>query len=282
MLAFPVLQFCIFYIGVNGRSFLYSFQTITTDGVSWGTASLSQAFQDITSPTFLKYLGNSISAYLLTYFIGTSLALLFSYFIYKKLPLGGMFKIFLFIPSIISSVVIGIVFKLFVEYAIPGMSLSWFGKEIIGYFTNPDTRFATVIFYNVFVNFGTSVLMYSNAMSGVSQDIIEAGKLDGCSPSREFFSIIIPNIFPTISTFAITSIAALFVNQLALVSLFGMSAENDVITVGYYLYKQIVTAGRTEASYPVLSAIGFFLTLVAVPLTLFVKYLLEKFGPSDK
>lgn len=282
MLAFPILQFCLFYIGVNGKSLFYSFQKITVDGTTWTTDTLVQAWDKITSPAQLSYIGRSFLAYLLTYFIGTFLALLFSYFIYKKLPLNGMFKIFLFLPSIISAIVIAIIFKNFVEFALPGMASNWFGKTIKGLFTNQSTMFPTIIFYNVFINFGTGVLMYSNAMGNISPDVIEAGKLDGCSPLREFFSIVIPSIFPTISTFAITSIAAIFVNQLSLVSLYMMSAPSEVQTIGYYLYVETLAAGKNEAGYPVLSAMGLFLTIVAVPLTLFAKYMLEKFGPSEK
>ena len=32
--------------------------------------------------------------------------------------------------------------------------------------------------------------------------------------------------------------------------------------------------------YPFLSSLGLLMTIVAAPLTLIVKYLLEKFGPS--
>ncbi|MCQ3035548.1 MAG: hypothetical protein MJ248_04985, partial [Bacilli bacterium] len=101
MLAFPVIQFCIFYIGVNARSFAYAFQNIKfVDGqivVKWTFDTLKQAFINITSKTMMQYIGTSFLAYVLTYGIGTTLALLFSYFIYKKLPMGGMFKVFLFL-----------------------------------------------------------------------------------------------------------------------------------------------------------------------------------------
>jgi len=286
MLAFPVLQFCIFYIGVNARSFAYAFQTIRfSDGkyvIEWTFDTLKQAFSNITSQTMLGYIGTSFLAYLLTYFIGTTLALLFSYFIYKKLPMGGLFKVFLFLPSIISAIVIAVIFLYFVENAIPAISKDLFGKTMKGLFENSDTRFGTVIFYNVFISFGTSVLMYSNAMSSIPNEVIEAAKIDGCSPFREFISVVLPSIFPTISTFAITSVAAIFLNQLSLFSLFGVYADPNVITIGYYLYKETVLSASNEMSYPGLCALGFLLTLIGVPMTLLTKFLLDKYGPSEK
>ena len=89
-------------------------------------------------------------------------------------------------------------------------------------------------------------------------------------------------IFPTISTFAITSVAAIFLNQLSLFSLFGAYAEPDVITMGYYLYKETVLNASNEMTYPGLCAIGFLLTLIGVPMTLLTRFLLDKYGPSEK
>lgn len=282
MLAFPVLQFCIFYIGVNGRSFLYAFQEIGVGGeVTFSTKTLQYAFKELFSPTLGKAFLTSFLAFLLTYFIGTTLALFFSYFIYKKLPFGSVFKVFLFLPSIISSIVIAPLFLYFVEEAVPAFSNSIFHNAIEGLMSNRDTKFGTIIFYNIFASFGTSVLMYSNAMGNISTEVVEAAKIDGCNQFREFFHVVIPGIFPTITTFAITSVAGIFVNQLSLFAFFS-GGEEEIVTLGYYLYKETLGARGIESAYPRLCAFGFILSLIAVPLTILTKYLLERFGPSEK
>ncbi len=281
MLAFPILQFCVFYIGVNGRSFLYSFQIIDGSDYSkftWDIKPLVSAFKELTSKTVGAYILHSLVGFVLVYSISTVLALLFSYFIFKKLPFGNFFRVVLFLPSILSAIVMAVIFLQFADGAIPEI----FNFKISGLFATDSTRFATVIFYNIFISFGTTVLMYSNAMSGISTDIIEAAKLDGCNSGREFVSVVLPNVFPTISTFAITSTAGIFVNQLSLYSLFGNQAKDEVATIGYFLYRATLDVGRDETAYPKLCAEGLLITLVAVPLTLLVKYLLDRFGPSDK
>jgi ABC-type sugar transport system permease subunit len=283
MLAFPVLQFCLFYIGVNGRSFLFSFQKIWYDSnltrvTEFSLDSIKLAFENLTGPDLGPVLGTSFLAFVCTYFIGTTLALLFSYFIYKKLPMGNFFKVVLFLPSIVSGIVVASIFMSFFDNA-----YSEFAKTE-GLFTNLDTRLPMVIFFNIFVGFGTSVLMYSNAMSGLSQEVIEAGRIDGCNQFREFFHIVLPGVFPTFTTFTITSVATIFTNQLALMSFYSTSVttSENLPTIGYYLYVKTLEAGDAMTEYPYLSAIGLLLTLVAVPLTLTVKTLLEKYGPSDR
>ncbi|MBO6280686.1 MAG: sugar ABC transporter permease [Bacilli bacterium] len=283
MLAFPVLQFCIFYIGVNGRSLLFAFQTVDQyNNATFDITALSNAFHQLFTKTMLIKIGNSFLAFLLTYSIGTTLALFFSYFIYKKLAGSALFKVFLFLPSIISSIILATIFHFFMEEAVPTISNQWFHNTISGLMSNPDTRFGVVIFYNVLMSFGTSVLMYSNAMSGLSNEIVEAAKIDGCNQFREFFHIVLPGIFPTITTFAITSVAAIFVNQLALYSLYPGGADASIQTIGYFLYIETLRAGDNQAQYPLLCAFGTLISLVAIPLTILTKFLLERFGPSDK
>ena len=123
--------------------------------------------------------------------------------------------------------------------------------------------------------------MYSGAMNGIDPSVLEAAKLDGANPFREFFSIILPLIFPTIQTFLVTGIAELFVNQINLVAFVGLSPRNTkVMTVGYYLFTEGEFAMDIPSRMPILATFGVLLTLIAAPITLISRWALDKFGPS--
>ena len=66
--------------------------------------------------------------------------------------------------------------------------------------------------------------MYSNAMSGIPQEIVESAHLDGATGINEFWKITLPMVYPTLSTFLITGVAGLFTNQINLYSLYDVSA----------------------------------------------------------
>ncbi len=283
MMAFPVVQFCVMYIGVNFNSFLLAFRKIdiTNNTFEWTFVNIRNAFELLTtSQILISAAKNSIVSYLLLTLIGTPLGLVFSFYIYKKLPLSNAFRVILFLPSIISGIVMVVIFQFFVERAIPTAMKQFFGIEILGLIENTATRYGTIIFYNLWVGFGTGVLMYSNGMSGISQEIVESAHLDGAVGLREFWSITLPLIYPTLSTFLVTGIAGLFTNQIGLYSFYGSSAPADMQTYGYYLYTKTQTAA-SEAEYPILAAMGLLFTVVVVPLTLLVKRALEKFGPKE-
>ena len=66
-----------------------------------------------------------------------------------------------------------------------------------------------------------------------------------------------------------------------LYSFFGDSAEYYTQTLGYYLFVKVIGDNATPADYPFASALGVVFTIICVPLTLIVRKLLEKYGPSE-
>ena len=283
LIAFPLAQFCVFYIGVNVNSILMAFQRIDVKNatITWTMDNIKNAFQMMTgSPELIPVMEISIIAYLLLTVISVPLGLFFSYYIYKKLPLSGAFRVILFLPSILSAIVMATIFQFFFERAIPSIMLQFFDIEMMGLLENSSTRFASLIFYNVLMGFGANVLMYTNSMCGISQEVVESAQLDGANTIQEFWYITMPMIYPTLSMFLFTGVASIFTNQLNLFSFYGGAAPSGIQTYGYYFYTKTYGA-KSMSEYPILSAMGLLMTVVVVPLTLLVKHLLEKYGPKE-
>ena len=308
LIAFPILQFCIFYIGVNMNSILMALKeyeikemnTITTwifedwsiienfttwfkkDGGRWG----SMYSWGTIWPAFKA----SVSVYALSIFTGVPLGLLFSYYIYKKLWGASAFRVFLFLPSIIPGIVLVLMYRCFVDQAVPQYLQLFLGleKTPVGLMsTNDQTlKFWTVAFYNIYVSFGTSVLMYSNKMATISPEIIEAAEIDGATAFKEFWHVVLPLTFPTLSIFLVTGVATLFTNQFNGFLFFNGYTDSAFIpqlkTIGFFIYDQAKSNADTSRMLTPLSALGLMLTAIAIPLTFGVRYLLNKFGPSEE
>ncbi len=283
MLAFPVIQFVLFYIATKSNAILYAFQRfdIVTGTSTWTLEYLVKSFNMIVSDSaMLNTLKMSFLSYAVVTFIGTPLGLLFSFYISKKLPGHGLFRVLLFVPSIISAIVLVVIFQYFVDRAIPSFVNLIFGTQMKGLLENVDTRYWTVMFYNLWIGFGVSVLMYSDAISAISPDVVEASHIDGVNALQEFWYITLPGVFPTLTTFMVTSVAGIFTNQFNLFTFYGGNAPEGLITYGYYFFSK-TQAAESIAEYPMLSAMGLWITLVCVPLTFIVKWAMEKFGPRE-
>ena len=283
ILLLPVVQFSIFYIGVNINSFVMAFQRYEINELTGLGSFVGNGFENFKAMLVeIKEGGkfgfafkNSVTAFFWVTLIGMTLSLVFSLYIFKKMPGHGMFRVLLFAPSVLSAIVTVTMYKFFVETAIPAIFNM---QDGMGLLSNPKTGMGTIIFFNVWISFGTQILMYSGAMNGIDPSITEAAKLDGANPFVEFFQIILPLIFPTIQTFMVTGTASLFINQLNLVAFKGLQAKPEFVTIGYFLFKDAQSA--TQARMPLLATYGVCLTLIAVPLTLLTRWAMEKFGPS--
>jgi multiple sugar transport system permease protein len=279
LLVFPLLQFCIFYLGVNTNSVVLAFQKYGSSGNTFaGWSNFRAIIDEWNNTSILKdALKNSIIIWFFSSITGTVLAILFSYYIYKRHFGGAFFRYILFVPSILPAILLVIIFKFFANEAVPGYLQAFFGTVLDPLLENANTRMGAVIFYNVWIGFGAQILLYTGAMEQISPEVIEAGEVDGASPFREMISIVVPEVWPTIATFLIAGIATIFTSQANLFSFFGTSAQYSDYTIGYYLFVLVNNPDYGLSQYPYASALGVLCTLLAVPLTLVCKrFLLGK------
>ncbi len=285
ILALPLLQFCIFYIGVNFNSIMLAFKEWDTETAQliWSPSmgEFKRAITDLfTVDYFATAFKNSIINYLASLLV-IPFALLFSYYINKKGVGSGMFKVVLYMPQILSVSILVIMYKYFVNLAIPTIGELLTGEVSEGLLANPDTEFATILFFSVWASFGTQMLMYTGAMSGISDSIIDAAKIDGVNDVQEFLLIVVPSIYATITTFVVVGVAHFFTGQMHLYSFKADSADYKLWTFGYFLYRSVQTSS-TMRDYPYLASFSIIFTVLAVPLTLGVKWIMEKCGPKTE
>ncbi|MDE5896584.1 MAG: ABC transporter permease subunit, partial [Clostridia bacterium] len=219
----------------------------------------------------LRRLMNSLIVYACRLCVGTVLALFFSYYIYKEFVGSKFFRYMLMLPAFISPVVLVMIYMYVVDRAIPALF-----QTPSAFAGTAGMQLFVVILYQTFAGFGMGVLMYSNAMSRVPVSVIEYGKLEGISPIREFFSIVLPLIYPTLETFLIIGLSAVFTDQANLFTFFNENASYPIQTIGYWLYKEVFSSKATMSSYPYMSAAGLVFTAITIPIVMIARYFLNK------
>ncbi|MDR0426307.1 MAG: sugar ABC transporter permease [Clostridiales bacterium] len=287
MSAIPILHFLIFYVAVNINFILLSFKSFSlaqNDFIWAGFENFIKVIDDFKGNLMMiGALKNSLIVYAVNTFVGFLTGLLFAFYVYKKMPLANTFRLILFLPSIIPGLVLTMMYGYFVDRAVPSIVSLFTHTDEIGLLSAPSTQFVTILFYCIWTGFGSSVLINTGAMSGIDESIVESAKLDGAKLMREFFSITLPLIWPTLSIFLTVGIIGIFTSQMGLFNFYGAYAPNHLITLGYYMFATVQTAlasGGSQAGYPYLSAMGLTMTAIVLPVTLFVRWALEKFGPK--
>ncbi|MDE6373458.1 MAG: sugar ABC transporter permease, partial [Clostridia bacterium] len=195
IIALPLLQFCIFYIGVNINTIVMAFQRydVMTNSYSWaGLDNFKQIFRDFGEKSYMWSAVKNSLIFFVVVMCTMFLATLFSFYIYKKRWLSGVFRVALFVPHIVASITFVVMFKYFTENAFPGI-VEWLtGNRIHGLISDPATAKGTIMFFCVFIGFGTQTLMFTSAMSEISESITEAAQLDGCSRLGFFARMVLP------------------------------------------------------------------------------------------
>lgn len=289
MMILPVIQFCIFYIYANSNMIFLAFQkyqnkvgAIGYDVTFAGLDNFKTAFTYIKEHMYM--ITNALEAFLLCTLLAMVLAIFFSYYIYKKYPMHGLFRVILFMPQIISSVVFVLLFKYIVTDVYVYIMEKLTHEQVLGLLDNLDTKKGTVYFYCVYMGFGVNVLLFGGAMSGINDSVVESAQLDGVNTLQEFWYITLPMIFPTIRSFLIIGISGIFTNQLSLHTFFGGDAAG-LSTIGYTIYihslsSNLIAPNANIMSFSELSAMGVMFSILLLVVLSGIKKLLNKFGPS--
>ena len=286
-IAIPVVHYLVFYIYINFNSILMSLRVyVIEDGALVykfaGADNFRQAFQVLRESG--RKIGISLLFLAIQLFVNTPLALVFSYYLYKKRPGTEFFKVMLFMPQLLSVVVFGFLYQYLTGHVYIAFMDKLFHKEAKNLLSEISTQLGMMILFNILMSFGVNVLTYTGTMSGINQSLIESAQLDGCTPVKEFLHIVVPMTWPTIATLAVVSFAKMFTEQYNVFTVLGRTpgrADN----VGYFLYTQALDSdvrwngSPNHYAYPVLSAIGLVLTAIVLPLTLGLRKALDTYGP---
>ena len=289
VVAFPLMHFALFYVYVHFEMITMAFkkyELVYGQGVveKWfGFGNFEHVFSVIFHPerhvqnqqmiSAIRNMFPQTWAFFAMNMTFLPCGVLFAYYVYKNYPLSGLFRVILYLPNIVSGIVMTTMFQ-----------------DIFNQVFGVQMGFFHLVLYNFIMGFGMNVVMYTSAMCGIDTSIPESCQLDGATAIKEFWFVTIPMIFPTIVTFLVMALAGIFGASGHLYTFYGETAAyQGFTTVGYFMYINQIGSDiiKTEANhitmnYPQLAAMGLMMTLIIVPITLSARRLLEKYGPSDR
>lgn len=281
MLAVPLAQFAIMWVGVNFNSILLSFKQYTDADKNyiWTLQNFADVFRNLFGgeTTLLLSLKNSVILYLITTFVTMPTSLIISFYFYKKFAFSRALKIILFIPSVISSVVTVTCFYFIADRGYPQIVELLTGAAADGLLVNSETRVPTLVLYNIFYSLAGNFLFYSSAMSGIDNGVSEAAQIDGANLVQEFFHITLPNIYPMFSTFLVAGLAGSLIGDYGMYA-FSKAGGLTMDTMGYYFTRGI-TLDKTGQTYPHFAALGLVLSAMTCVIVFTARAIMNRLDP---
>lgn len=277
MLALPLVNLLVFWVYVNFDSILMAFQKIdyANGGVEvWTLDNFKEIYRMFRDKTpgydMVMYGLNTIKYWMIGTVWSIPHSILLTYIFHKKLAGTKFFRVMLYLPSIICSVVLAGIFEAFVSAkGVFGVILMnvFHASHVPAWFQEVEYANPMLMFYAFFFGFAGHYILFSGAMAKISKEVQEAAVLDGVNMWQELFHIYIPLMWPTISMTIVTSFAGIF-GATGSILLFTPNMT-ETFTFGYWIYDQV----RRYQSYYLPSALGLVFTVVAYPLCLLVRKL---------
>jgi alpha-glucoside transport system permease protein len=181
-------------------------------------------------------------------------------------------KTFIFLPMAISMVGAATIWRSIYEFQPAGTPQTGLLNAIAGFFDKGpffwysidtlhlNSLLLMIIF--IWTQVGFSMVLLSAAIKGVPEDTIEAGRIDGAGERRIFFSIVVPQIWPTVITVFITVlIGVMKVFDVVYVTTNG-NFNTDVIN--RFFFNQLFTEGNNGYAAAIVVILMIAITPVLV------------------
>ena len=195
--------------------------------------------QLIKSPQFLKTILNTFYFLILCVPFLVIFPLFLAILINQKIIFKNIYKIIIYLPVVISIVVVAIAFKWL--YAPNGL-LNFFLEKIhltpLGWLSNPKIAMISVALVTIFKGVGYYMMIYLSALMSVPNELYEAASVDGFTGFKKHMLVTIPHIMPMIALVStISSISALKVFVEIYVMTRGGPLDSTK-TIVYYIYEK--------------------------------------------
>ena len=166
-----------------------------------------------------------------------------------KIKAKGFFRSVFFLPTLIGSAIIGVIFfSLFDYFGIMNAILKSLGiiSSSIDWFADPSKAMLVLVLGSVWSTFGSNVLYFLAALKNIPSEVYESADLDGASKFVVFFKITLPMIAPILQMILLLSInGTLHVGDFVLVMTAG-GPSGSTHTVMSYIINSFVPGFAVE------------------------------------
>jgi len=143
--------------------------------------------------------------------------------------------------------------------------LAWFGADPVAWLQLSQAHVNSLLLMVVMIwaQVGFSMVLLSAAVKGVPEDTIEAGRIDGATEKRIFFSVVVPQIWPTVITVFITVLITTMKIFDIVYVMTGANFNTDVIALRFYT--ELFTNGNNGYA----AAIVVMLMIAIIPVMIY-------------
>lgn len=234
-----VVILLLFFFIPFAETIILSFKDYSTDLYAPGFIGLDNYVTLLKSKAFYKVIWNTFLYLIGAVPILATVPLVLAILINQKIRCLNLYKVLIYLPVIVSIVVVAIAFKwLYATQGILNYIAELFGISAIDWLTSPDVAIWSVIIVTIYKGIGYYMMIYLSALIGAPKDLLEAAEVDGAGLIQKHLNVTIPYLMPTIALIVtVSSISALKVFAEIYVMTRGGPLDSTK-TIVYYIYER--------------------------------------------
>lgn len=223
--------------------------------------------QLMNSSLFWKIMGNTIFFAAITVIPSMIGGLCLAMLVNRKTKVTGFIRTSIFYPAVMPMIAIASIW-MFIYMAKNGLFdqlLIYFGHEPANVLSSKKTVLPALAVMYIWKEAGYLMVFFLSGIQNISNDIMEAARIDGAKPWTVFWKITLPLLGPTL----------LFVSTIALTNSFKLVDHVVIMTEGapnnastlllYYIYQQGFTNFNYGISYALTTIMLVLLMIVSLP-----------------
>lgn len=236
-----------------------------------GFRNYAQVFQ---MAMLKKAIFNSIKYALLMTFFQSLIAIPLAVLLNRKIKGSNLYRAAFFLPAMFSPLVMGFLWQVMMGPGSTGLInqfLIKLGMESFGFLSSKN-GLNSVIVTQVWQWVGWAVVIYLANLQTISEDMIQAAKIDGASSLQIFFRITLPLLYPGVTVVCISSLIGGLKVYDVVHSMTGGGPGYATETI----ISAMMKVGFNEGNYALAAAFGAVFFAVVMVFTLVVLGLLKK------
>ena len=185
------LAFCIGFVWpfIQGIYLSFCKFNVPSDATWVGVQNYTKIWTDA---GFWNAFKNTAAFAAVTIVLINVVAFMIAYALTQKMRGSNLFRTVFFMPNLIGGVVLGYIWSMIFDGIL---------KQYATYLTaNSTYGFWGLVILVAWQQIGYMMIIYIAGLQAVSEDMLEAARIDGATGSQTLFKVIIPNVMPSITT----------------------------------------------------------------------------------
>ncbi|WP_252132747.1 carbohydrate ABC transporter permease [Clostridium caldaquaticum] len=180
-----LIMYLLFWIFPIFKIFQYSVTDYNGFAQNYNYIGLKNYSELAKEGVLVNSISNTLIYTVLVVFLGNVISLILALILNMKIRGKGFYRSAAYIPTLFSAIVVGFIWS-YVYMPDSGLIASLFkslgiNTDNLNFLGKPSSALYSIVVVDIWKNIGTTTIIYLAGLQTVPNELLEAGKIDGCS-----------------------------------------------------------------------------------------------------